>query len=129
MVMASSQAMQPFKPADIFVSERRTEVFLQAVDPDDPNDPFFLGFIEPSVATNFLTPGTNRLADSDPDDPVNRLAGLIEGDRLDAAPDSVGSLRNIRLAQYDPGPDNRDTLVAVLGMIGYLVTVGGLLCS
>ena len=123
MVMASSQAMEPSKPsAQIYDSERRTEVFLVAVDPDDPNDPVFLGFIDPvapSVAGDFRASGTNRLADSDPGD------ALV--DRADSALSEVDGLEP--LAQYDPGPDHRHTLVAVVGMIGYLVAVGCLLCS
>jgi len=119
-------------PPEIDASERRTEVYLVAVDPGDPNDPVFLGFIDPvapSVAADWAS-GGNRLADSD-DDPD--VAGDFLGsgtNRLADSGDPDWALSEVEpLAQYDPGPDHRFTVVAVLGMIGYLVTVGCLLCS
>ena len=45
-------------PAAAFISERPTEIFIEAVvDPDDPNDPVFVEFVDegvPSEAPDFL---------------------------------------------------------------------------
>ena len=132
--------MEPSKPsAQIYDSQRRTEVFLVAVDPDDPNDPVFLGFIDrddpdaDEVAGDFLASGTNRLAD-----PPDQVAGMHEElvrwrATFETNPDDDSALGEVDrlepLAQYDPGSDHRQTLVALVGMIGYLVAVRCLLCS
>ncbi|MGB1017254.1 MAG: hypothetical protein ACPG4T_24160, partial [Nannocystaceae bacterium] len=121
--------MELSKPsAQIYDSQRRTEVFLVAVDPDDPNDPVFLGFIDrddpdaDEVAGDFLASGTNRLAD-----PPYQVAGMHEElvpwrATFETNPDDDSALSEVDrlepLAQYDPGSDHRQTLVALVGMIG-----------
>jgi len=108
--------MPPFKtPAD----NRVTELFIKAV-PDGP----------PGVAAHFCAPGTNRLADSEDLDDSEDLVVEVEVPCIsEGALEPATGFPEFRLAQYDPGPDHRHTAVALLAMMGYLTTVGILLCS
>jgi len=83
--------------------------FLEVVDPDDPNDPVFLGFIDPvAPSVTDFAPGANGLADSDDDPDADEVAGdfLASGTNgLADSDDPDWALSEVEpLAQYDPGP-------------------------
>ncbi|MGB1012714.1 MAG: hypothetical protein ACPG4T_01170 [Nannocystaceae bacterium] len=103
--------MQPSKPfpAEVFVSERATEVFIEAIDPDDPDDLVFVEFIdEPSEAPDLLAYEPNRLADSEGLDVTSRCSAWT----ISVSWDSPFS-----------------TVIATIGILGYLAALGILLLS
>ncbi len=95
--------------AAVFVSERPTEVFIVAVDPDDPNDPVFVEFVDegvPSEVPDFLARETNRLADSKDPKGSEAWGEHVSWDRTELK-----------------------TTIVVLGILGYLAALGILLLS